>query len=287
MKKLLLLFLTLATLLTGCEKENEKSKDHEELLTYDKLIKSATVSIMGEDYMEYNFRYDMNDRLINMDIQINDSYYDKPIRMNCTYEYTESKVSVNVVGDDAYGDLNNDYVAEYMFDAEGTPYSCKREGNVETQMFHLGTRESYIYENGYIYKRHVMGVENYDPSTSFSVEYEWKERNLQKMLYNMLDKEDYMEFRYTYDNRVDKSNLDLIKLMYYLNYYRGGHYTADKSTFKGMSSQNLIKTHTIFAGTEEAETMNFDYRLDSDGYVMEVTTTMGGSPYMVMSIEYK
>lgn len=92
MKKLLLLFLPFATLLAGCEKENEKSKDHEELLTYDKLIKSATVSIMGEDYMEYNFRYDMNDRLINMDIQINDSYYDKPIRMNCTYEYTESKV---------------------------------------------------------------------------------------------------------------------------------------------------------------------------------------------------
>ena len=103
----------------------------------------------------------------------------------------------------------------------------------------------------------------------------------------LLDEEDYMEFRYTYDNRVDKSNLDLIKLMYYLNYYRGGHYTADKTTFKGMSSQNLIKTYTIFAGTEEAETMNFDYSLDSDGYVMEVTTTVGGSPYMVMSIEYK
>lgn len=287
MKKLLLLFLPLVAILAGCEKENENSKDQEGLPTYGKLIKTATVSIMGEDYMEYNFRYDTNDRLINMDIQINDSYYDNPIRMNCTYEYTKSKVSVTVIGDDAYGDLNNDYVAEYMFDADGTPYSCKREGHVATQEFHLGTRESYIYENGYISKRLVMGVENYDPATSFSAEYEWEERNLQKIQYDMVDDEPSMVFRYTYDTRVDKSNLDLIKLMYYINYYRGGHYTADKSIFKGMSSQNLIKTYTIFEGTEEVETMNFDYRLDSDGYVMEVTTTMEGSPFMVMSLEYK
>ena len=100
MKKLLLLFLPLVAILAGCEKENEKSNDQEGLLTYGKLIKSATVSIMGKDYLEYNFRYDTNDRLINMDIQVNDSYHDELICMNCSYEYTESKVSVNVAGDD-------------------------------------------------------------------------------------------------------------------------------------------------------------------------------------------
>ena len=96
-----------------------------------------------------------------------------------------------------------------------------------------------------------------------------------------------MVFRYTYDNRTDKSNLDLIKLMYYLNYYRGGHYTVDKSVFKGMSSQKLIKTYTIFEGTTEATTACFDYKLDSNGYVLEVTGTMEGEPYMILSLEYK
>ena len=67
----------------------------------------------------------------------------------------------------------------------------------------------------------------------FSAEYEWKEGNLQTITYNPNDNDHLMVFRYTYDNRTDKSNLDLIKLMYYLNYYRGGHYTADKSVFKG------------------------------------------------------
>ena len=150
MKKLWTLLLPLMIMAGSCEKENVKSKDSGNSPTYDKLIKSATVSIGGEDYMEYDFRYDANGRLINMDIQINDSYYDAPIFMNCTYEYTESKVIATVVGDDVYGGLDNYYVAEYLFDADGAPYSCKREGHVATQMFHLGKRESYIYENGYI-----------------------------------------------------------------------------------------------------------------------------------------
>ena len=286
MKKLWTLFLPLMIMAGSCEKENGKSKDSDNSQTYDKLIKSAIVSIGGEDYMEYDFRYDANGRLINMDIQINDSYYDSPIFMNCTYEYSESKVIATVVGDDVYGGLDNDYVAEYLFDADGAPYSCKREGNVATQMYHLGKRESYIYENGYIYKRHVMGVEDYH-ETAFSAEYEWKEGNLQTITYNPNDNDHLMVFRYTYDNRTDKSNLDLIKLLYYLNYYRGGHYTVDKSVFKGMSSKKLIKTYTIFEGTTEATNAYFDYKLDSNGYVLEVTGTMEGELYMILSLEYK
>ena len=261
----------------GCERENSTSTETNP--AYDKLIKSANVSIMGQDFMEYEFRYDTKGRLASMNLQINDPYYDSPIHMNCTYEYSESKVAVTVVGDDAYGGLNNDYVAEYLFDADGIAYSCKREGYVATQMLHLGTQESYIYENGYIERKYVTGIN--DNRTSFSVEYDWHSGNLQKIICEPGDESDFV-YTYTYDNRIDKSNLDLVKLMYYLNLYRGGHYTADKSVFKGMSSQNLVKTYK-----GESEVLEFDYKLDAEGYVLEVIVKMGGSPFMILSLKYK
>ena len=49
----------------------------------------------------------------------------------------------------------------------------------------------------------------------------------------------------------------------------------------------LIKTYTIFEGTTEVTTVYFDYKLDSNGYVLEVTVTMEGEPYMILSLEYK
>ena len=275
------IFCLLACLMacaTGCEKSNSANQNDNND-QFGKLISSATITIMGEDYMEYNFLYDQNNRLSKMDIQINDSYYPEPRHMTCSYTYTTNKIKMNVVGDDAYGSLNNDYIAEYLLN-DATPYSCQREGDFEANDFHIGNRESYVYENGYLKTRHVMYEDqSIDP---FSGEYVWKDGNIQSITYSTFNNKQIV-FSFIYDSRPDRSNLDLVKLLYYLNFYRGGHYTADKTVFKGMSCKQLLKTYTL----NKEETININYSLDKDGYVIEAIVTMNGSPYMILSLQYK
>ena len=55
----------------------------------------------------------------------------------------------------------------------------------------------------------------------------------------------------------------------------------------GANTDTTTTAATTEAITTEVTTVYFDYKLDSNGYVLEVTVTMEGEPYMILSLEYK
>lgn len=256
----------------------DKDKTDEQDIDY--LISSCEVKVLGEDFLEYSFRYDTKGRLANTIITISDSYYPEPLEMSCTYKYSDNLVTETVTGGDAYGHTDNDYVAKYRLNEDGTIHSCLREGHIEAGIYNIGTNETYEYENGYL-KRRIARCDDEE----FTGEYEWKDGDIQKIVLKEDSEEDII-IEFEYSDHLNKSNLDLSKLYYYTGYYIGGHYTADKAAFKGQSSKRLPKSMTIFAETEDESKISFIYAFDSSGRVEDVIMDLDETQYMRAALHY-
>lgn len=252
-----------------------------------KLVRSISINnssgINGDPAINYyyGFNYDSERRLSavfisddNLTSNESDKWYYFGYANETHYQYYESNIEINTY-EDTEG-VSYSWAMNYNLNSEGFPAVCSRhvEYYDSTELLDVfsstmlsGDYETITYDtDGYVTEIAETFDEGSD-SDDCSVLLSWENGNITSESY-MLPGDDVPTIvNYEYTDIEDKTNLDLTRLTAYTGmYYRGGHYMADKSVFKGMSSKMLPKrSEDVDEGVYE-----WSYTFDADGYVTEV-----------------
>lgn len=226
--------------------------------------------------INYEFQYDEHQRVTSIDVMSvyagGDTFAGKS-----EFSYFKDSTQIYTSGEDIYiGQLNG--LTRFSFDNDGFVKSYRINGMEYIPEFSYGRLNEYTVENGAV--TWLWAATN---ELIFSRESEWNNGNIiREATYE--DGNYVFEITYEYSDYVDKSNLDLLRLAYYLNYYKGLYFMADKSVFKGLSSRNLPSKQVQF--TDE-ETYTFAYQFDEDMYVKEMTVYMDGDLMQLIYVTYQ
>lgn len=254
----------------------------DEPVHYDKLISEVGIaipfSVTEIGTMIYQFTYDDDQRLKTIDL--NAHYADgEEYKGRAEYSYSSEGVLMYTSGTDLYmGQMNG--ITKFVFDADGMLQNYTCSGIEHIPDFSFGRTNSYYFNDGFlssVFSRQ-SGAENQE----FTREYDWVDGNILQETTTGSDGESF-EISYNYTGYIDKSNLDLLKLAYYLNYYKGLYFTADKVTFNDLSSKYFPAEQIQFAGEE---TYTFEYEFDADQYVKKVYIYIEGELFQIMNINY-
>ena len=254
----------------------------DEPVHYDKLISEVGIaipfSVTEIGTMIYQFTYYDDQRLKTIDL--NAHYADgEEYKGHAEYSYSSEGVLMYTSGMDLYmGQMNG--ITKFDFDADGMLKNYTCSGIEHIPDFSFGRTNSYYFNDGFlssVFSRQ-SGAENQE----FTREYDWVDGNILQETTTGSDGESF-EISYNYTGYIDKSNLDLLKLAYYLNYYKGLYFTADKVTFNDLSSKYLPAEQIQFAGEE---TYTFEYEFDADQYVKKIYIYIEGELFQIMNINY-
>lgn len=257
MKKLLLLFLPLAALLAGCEKEGSYS-EKDETPGNGKLINMINMTIMEKDGEEYStgrynlqFAYDENIRLAE-------------IRFVEVYENEESieNLSFTYFKDEIYSDY-----------AGGTIFKFKEERVVSLE------NEYWIEKYFYDAKGMLNQTQYIQGNSTYTTIYERSEGDIIKIYGPKGERTEIV-----YSGYKDKMNLDLWE------FYSSGpliaEYAIDRTVFKNIGSTKLPAS----IKTEYGDTIELFYEFDKEGYPVKIKSVWSdglSSDYIrILTISY-
>ena len=246
MKKLLMFFLSLAVLLSGCEKDKVASG------TYNRLVKSVDITAKGDQEnsstLSFEFKYDSKKRLTDAIV-----FYNGNEQQHGQWSYSGNTVKMIDLYDDDYsiewtfnsrGKVNevvsNYGIAKYYYDSDG----CLNSKIETNDQYGVYKELTYTRECGNVVLCRYEDI--YDPIRTY---------------------------RYTYTDYKDQANIDLMAICgnFFIE-YPCELIEMDKSVFKSLGNKNLIKT---FASEQyEDDNWSFAYEFDGDGYVTRIDLYM-------------
>lgn len=255
------------------ETQDQTSTRYEKLISEVDVVLTFSVSNIGT--MIYQFTYDDLQRVTGMKLTAEYAEGQK-YNIGTSYGYYPQGCRIIAAGTDLYlGYVNGSAHLEY-----GSPSdSFSFDGFEYTPEYSFGRNNNYFYEDGHL--KFSLSNKSGDGNLNFSREYTWRNGNIVREYTS--DGETSLEISYSYTDHIDKCNLDILKLSYYLNYYKGLYFTADKVAFKGLSSKNLPAEQIQFI---DEETYTFEYEFDEDHYVKTVYIYMDGELMQIMYIKY-
>ena len=247
---------------------------------YERLISKVSIVLpYSEEYqglITFKFEYDSSDRVVSMDTEGNYVADDRDGNSS-QYVYTPHSVRQTTTGIDIIvGPVDMD--VQYYYDADGFVKSCVHEGMETFPEYVFGYTDDYLFEDGLI-----SAISSQSADLSFVRNYEWVDGNIVREVTYENNGQQF-EISYTYTEYEDKCNIDLLRLAFYLNYYKGLHFMADKVAFKGISNKNLPLKQIQFV---DEETYSFEYEFDEEGYVKTMTIYMDGDLFQVMHVTYQ
>lgn len=267
MKKLLLLFLPLAALLAGCEKEGDDSKKEG---SFYRVVKSVDITAKGDEddssTLSYEFKYDNQNRLTDAIV-----FYNGNEQSHGQWSYPGNTVKMIDLYDD-------DYFIEWTFNSRGL---------VNEQLSYYGEDSEYVTKYYYGNDGYLNSKIQTCDQHGFYEELTYTREGGNVVLYTRESNDEEKEtYKYTYTDYIDKANIDLMAICGNLFIEHPCEMTEmDKTVFKSLGNKNLIKT---FA-SEQYEDYNwsFAYEFDNDGYVTRIDLYMDKRLYVSITVRYR
>lgn len=281
-----ILLVSTFVLATSCQQipdveEILQNKQIEESVKYEKLISEVSISLPlsanETGYMVYQFKYDSEQRVESISLKSEYAAGELFIS-NASYLYFFNEVQMYTSGWDLYtGQIDG----STSFDFSNGLLSGYRCSGIEyIPDYSFGRTNAYSYDNGQL--SYVSSFQSGEENVNYTREYEWKNGDIVREA-TIENGSQVFEITYRYTDYEDKSNLDFLKLAYYLNYYKGLYFMADKVVFKGLSSKHL--PHEQIQFTDE-ETYRFKYEFDEDQFVKKVRVYLDDELFQILSIRY-
>ena len=257
-------FLSLAVLLSGCEKDKGTSG------AYNRLVKSVDITAKGDQEnsstLSLEFKYDSKKRLTDAIVFYNGNEQSHG-------QWSHSGNTVKMI--DLYDD---DYSIKWTINSRGMVNECigyYGEGSEYITRYYYGN-DGYLNSKIQTFDQHGSYEEcTYAREGGNVVLYSYDDNDVQKQTY-----------RYTYTNYVDKANIDLMAICgNFFIPYPCAMIEMDKSVFKSLGNKNLIKT---FASEQyEDDNWSFAYEFDGDGYVTRIDLYMDKQLYGSITVRYQ